>query len=71
MCDICLHTPCLSGCPNYEVLKHRPVCEICGCEIKNGENYIKNIDHEYIHFECILGIRQLLGWLGYEIKEME
>lgn len=71
MCSICRHSPCLRECPNYNLFRNRPYCSNCGGQIQVGENYIKNIDCEYMHFECIRGIRQLLSWLGYEIEEME
>ena len=37
MCDICLHTPCLPGCPNRK--KDHVLCEECGQPIKVGEYF--------------------------------
>ena len=36
-----------------------------------GDEYIKNIDGEYVHRDCIPSIRWLLDWLQYDIKIME
>lgn len=70
MCEYCLQSICPPGCPNHKKEKARYYCSICGQPIIDGEEYIQNADDEYVHFECIGGIRQLLHWLGYEIKEM-
>lgn len=72
MCDICGRMyQCDGLCPNYIPKKSEYYCSICGEGISEGDNYIKNTDGECIHFECIQGIRQLLEWLGCEIKTME
>lgn len=71
MCDICRKSPCDSRCPNYIPPKTSHYCSICDEGIYDGEDYIENQDGEYIHYECVQGIRQLLEWLGYEIKTME
>ncbi|MBP0988966.1 MAG: hypothetical protein J6S92_11895 [Oscillospiraceae bacterium] len=42
MCDICQHTPCISGCPNKK--PDHAVCEECGREIYIGDEYV--IDEE-------------------------
>ena len=46
-------------------------CSICQEGIYNGEEYIENDCGEYAHWECFCGMRDLLEWLGYEIKTME
>lgn len=46
-------------------------CFICSDGIYNGEEYIVNDDGEYIHYDCIQGIRPLLEWLGYDVKIMD
>ena len=46
-------------------------CSICQEGIYNGEEYIENDDGEYAHWDCIDYGRDLVKWLGYEIKEME
>ena len=71
MCQYCLRNPCPPGCPNYIAPKPRHYCSICGDGIYPGDRYVENINGEYIHFECIQSIRQLLEWLGYEIKECD
>lgn len=58
-------------CPNYIPPKTNHYCSICGEGICEGEEYIKNDDGDYRHYECFEGMKDLLGWLGYEIKTME
>ncbi len=70
MCDICRPYPCLSRCPNYSPPKVSYYCSFCDEGIYDGEEYIENQDGKYIHYECVQGLRHLLDWLGYEIKEM-
>lgn len=39
MCEICLHSPCLRGCPNEEI----PVagtCDHCGDDLAVGDKYV-------------------------------
>ena len=69
MCDLCMQTYCPKGCPNYLPPKSIVSCDICGEGIYDGEEYIENLDGYKIHFDCIQGIRQLLNWLGYDVKE--
>ncbi len=71
MCSICHCNPCNSRCPNYVPPKARHYCSICGEGIHNGEEYIENDNGEYRHYDCFYGIRDLLEWLGYEVKTME
>ena len=66
-----MSNPCIPRCPNYEPPKVSHYCSICDEGIYSGEEYIENQDGEYIHYECVQGIRQLLEWFGYEIKTME
>ena len=58
-------------CPLYESPKATHYCSICNEGILNGEEYIENDDGEYAHWDCIDYGRDLVKWLGYEIKEME
>lgn len=69
MCEICKKNPCDYRCPNYTSSKAIKHCVICEEGIQNGEEYIENYRNEFVHFECIRGIRWLLNWLGYEIQE--
>lgn len=72
MCDLCLQNPCVDPrCPNYIPPKVTHHCSICGEGIYEGDEYIQNNDGEYRHYECFHGIRDLLEWLGYEVKTME
>lgn len=71
-CEICngliKHDP---RCPNYTPPKTARYCSVCEQGIYNGEEYIVNDDNEYRHYDCFYGMRDLLEWLGYEIKTME
>lgn len=70
MCEICNHTPCLIGCPNYEPPKPHYYCSICGEGIINGEEYIKNTAGQYAHYDCVNTVRDVLDWLGYKVEVM-
>lgn len=39
MCDICLSSPCLSGCPNAPEPQSVFICSGCGEKIYEGEDY--------------------------------
>lgn len=71
MCRVCGFDKCSSNCPNYIALKAQHYCSICGNGIYDGEEYIMNEDGEYRHFDCFYGLKELLSWLGYEVKIME
>ena len=71
MCSICGQTPCAARCPNYTPKKAKHYCSICDEGILNGEEYIKNDNSEYAHWECVDYGRDLAKFLGYEIKTME
>ncbi len=58
-------------CPNYIPPKASHYCSICDDGIYGGEEYIENDYGEYRHYDCFYGIRELLEWLGYEVKTME
>lgn len=58
-------------CPLYEEPKATHCCSACGEGILNGEEYIINDNGDYRHYDCFYGTRDLLEWLGYEIKIME
>lgn len=60
-----------SRCPNYIPPKVSHYCYICGEGIYNGEEYIQNDIDDYAHWECINYGRDLIKFLGYEIKEMD
>lgn len=72
MCEICRTYPCISPlCPNYEPPKAVYYCSSCGQGIYEGEDYIVNDNGDYRHYDCFFGMKELLEWLGYEIKTME
>lgn len=72
MCEICGRSVGHSyRCPNYTPPKASYYCSACGDGIYDGEEYIENLDGEYRHYECFNGMRDLLKWLGFEIKTME
>lgn len=71
MCSICNQTPCNIHCPNYVPKRANHYCSICGQGIYEGEEYIINDDGDCRHYDCFYGMRDLLEWLGYEIKTME
>ena len=71
MCEICRSYPCNCHCPNYIAPKTSHYCSICGEGIYDGEEYIENDDGEYAHWECVDYGRDLVKFLGYEIKTME
>lgn len=58
-------------CPLYEEKKPVHYCSICKEGIYNGEEYIVNDIGEYAHWECVDYGRDLVRFLGYEIKTME
>ena len=59
-----------SRCPNYEPPKSTHKCSICSEGILNGEEYIENDVGEYAHWECVDYGRDLVEFLGYEVKTM-
>lgn len=70
MCFYCLQNLCPPGCPNYEQPKSSLYCTVCGEGIYEGNEYITNDDGENVHYDCVSG-RDLVEFLGYEIKTME
>ena len=72
VCEYChcdgYHHP---RCPLYESPKSTHYCSVCGEGIFNGEEYIENDVGEYAHWECVDNGRDLVKFLGYEIKERD
>ena len=58
-------------CPLHEPPNPTYCCSICGEGIFNGEEYIENDVGVYAHWECVNYGRDLVKFLGYEIKEMD
>lgn len=71
LCDLCQQSPCRFQCSNYKPTVQIYYCSYCGEGIYNGEEYIESLSGEYCHYDCIHGIRDLLEWLGHEVKIME
>ena len=53
--------------PNYVSPSTEYYCSICNEGIYTGEEYIKNDNGDYVHYECISGIRDLLNLLGINV----
>lgn len=58
-------------CPNYIPPRTRHYCSICGECICDGEEYIENSDGEIRHCDCFCEVKELVEWLGYEVKTMK
>ena len=71
MCNICKHIPCHSQCPNYERAPTDMYCDICRESIYHGDEYVENKNGDYRHYDCFYSMRELLEWLGYDIKTKE
>lgn len=71
MCEICKTSPCVKVCPNYVPKLTSYICLECGEGIYEGDEYIENLDGEYMHYECIRGLKHMCEFLGFEIKTME
>lgn len=67
-CADCRLSVCSSSCPDYVPPIADYYCAACGEGIYPGEEYVKNEDNDFIHYECIGGIRELLDFLGYEVE---
>jgi hypothetical protein len=63
--------PCNIKCPNYQPPKAKHYCSFCEDGIYDGEEYIVNNDNEYRHYECFYNTKDMLKWLGHEVKNME
>jgi len=58
-------------CPNYIPEKSIFYCSYCEYPIFNGEEYIENYKGEFRHYDCFHSKRELLKWIGSDIKIME
>lgn len=58
-------------CPYYEPPKPRFFCAICKDGILNGEEYVQNQNGNYAHWDCAWVGRELVKFLGIEVKVME
>ena len=69
-CEYCRQIPHANRCPLAPEPKFDYYCSSCGEGSYEGEKYIENDDGEYIHLDCIDYVKDLIKFLGYEIKEM-
>lgn len=62
MCDLCLHFPCVDGCPNGPEPEIVETCPICNDSIYEGEE-VADICGALYHVECLeqMSTRELLG----------
>lgn len=71
MCDICLHTPCLHGCPN-EDLSEGAVYQCTDCEnyIYDGDEYMET-KKGIMCWDCFTEYtdREKMELLGIEIEK--
>ncbi|MBQ3133916.1 MAG: hypothetical protein IJC17_06570 [Clostridia bacterium] len=51
MCEICLQTPCASGCPNAAIVPERRICAWCDSPI--FDEYYYDIDGDTVCAECL------------------
>ena len=72
MCSICLHSPCLSGCPNAPDPTPVTYCRSCGEPIIPGDEYA-DIDGEAWCEGCLddLPLCVLIPKLGWEWKTVQ
>lgn len=72
MCDICgVNGGHNKHCPYYEPPVAIHYCSICDDGIYEGEEYIENIDGEYVHYDCVNNMRELIEFLGGKVRTME
>lgn len=76
-CDVCglgsgLHR---YGCPEGHSPTEKPkeTCAECGEGIYAADEYVENENGDVIHYDCCFNLttRQLIEWLGFEIKRMK
>ena len=53
MCDVCLETPCMKICPNYED-EVVGFCAQCGNELFENEDYLYNDEYCFCDKDCVL-----------------
>lgn len=69
MCQYCLTSPCLAGCPNEDEPEAKTDCKYCGDGIFKEDEYAE-IEGVCYHIDCLsdMGIKELLELLGVEVK---
>lgn len=71
MCDICLHSPCLPGCPN-EVIPTYRTCKRCGDDLPIGLRIV-DIGGDIYCEDCIndMSVEELLALFDCRFEENE
>lgn len=59
-----------SRCPNAYEPEPLDYCSCCGEGIYEGDDYIENDDGDKRLYDCFYGLRDLLEFLGYDVKTM-
>lgn len=69
MCDLCLCSPCLPGCPNREEPTYR-TCKKCGDPIPVGLQVI-DLDGDIYCEDCVndMSPADVFHLLGYDFEE--
>lgn len=63
-----------NGCPEgYERKRVKHICAECSEGIYADDEYVENENGDKIHFDCCFNLttRQLVEWLGFDIKRMK
>ena len=68
-CEFCRSIPHMNRCPHASEPEFKHYCSSCGEGICEGEEYIKNDDGKYIHYDCPT-TRELVEFLGYKVQIM-
>ena len=71
MCELCLHHPCMRGCPN-ETIETASICSRCRTDIEVGASYL-DLDGRTICEECLeeMPTGELLSLFGYSLQTAE
>ena len=75
-CDVCGGTGGLHryGCPEgHSSEKPKAICCECSEGIYVDDEYIENEHGDVMHYDCSYNLttRQLIEWLGFEIKRIK
>lgn len=76
-CDVCGLTGGFhrAGCPegHSSTEKSKYTCAECSENIYVDEEYVENENGDVMHYDCCYNLttRQLIEWLGFEIKRIK
>lgn len=51
-------------CPSYIPDKSPYSCSLCNEPINYGDEYVKNFDGDYAHWECVEVSKEVCKWFG-------